>query len=85
MLTTAANHCSPFRPTSPTATVTIRVKTPAGHLVRKLAALGVAVDKRLMARFVCRLAKGRYRFYVYATDAAGNTQSTVASNRLTVR
>ena len=27
---------------------------------------------------------GQYRFYAYATDAAGNRQSRVASNRLTV-
>ena len=46
---------------------------------------GVAVNRRLAASFVCRLAAGQYRFYVYATDAAGNKQSRVASNRLTVR
>jgi hypothetical protein len=50
-----------------------------------LTASGAAVDRRLTARFVCRLVKGRCRFYVDVTDAAGNTQSKVASNRLTVR
>jgi hypothetical protein len=73
------------RPGSPTADVTIRVKSSAGRLVQKLVVHDVAVNKRLVAKFVCRLAKGRYRFSVCATDAAGNTQSTVASNRLTVR
>lgn len=29
--------------------------------------------------------RGTYRFYVYATDAAGNRQAKVASNKLTVR
>jgi len=72
------------RPGSPTANVTIRVTTPAGHLVRKLKASGVAVDRKLAASFVCRLAAGQYRFHVYATDAAGNTQVKVASSRLTV-
>ncbi len=72
------------RPGSPTASVTVRVTTPAGHLVRKLKASGVAVNHKLAASFVCRLAAGQYRFYVYATDAAGNTQAKVASNRLTV-
>jgi hypothetical protein len=73
------------RPGSPTATVTIRIRTSAGRLVRKLVASGVAVNERLSASFHCRLAAGRYRFCVYATDAAGNTQSSVGSNRLVVR
>ena len=72
------------RPGSPTANVTIKVTTPAGHLVRKLKASGVAVGRKLAASFVCRLTAGEYRFHVYATDAAGNTQVKVASNRLTV-
>ena len=37
------------------------------------------------ASFRCKLARGKYRFYVYATDPAGNKQVKVASNRLTVR
>jgi hypothetical protein len=52
--------------------------------VRKLVAEGVPANKRLMMNFDCRLAAGRYRFYVYVTDAAGNTQARVASNRLAV-
>jgi hypothetical protein len=73
------------RPGSPTANVTIRVKTSAGRLVKRVVVRSVAVNKRLVAKFVCHLAKGRYRFSVCATDAAGNAQSKVASNRLTVR
>ena len=84
---TASLRCyvSDPRPGSPSATVTIRVRTPAGRLVRKLTLRGVAVNERLSATFRCRLSAGHYRFYVYATDAAGNSQSQVASNRLTVR
>jgi hypothetical protein len=37
------------------------------------------------ASFRCRLPRGVYRFYVYATDAAGNKQSNVASNQLVVK
>jgi hypothetical protein len=73
------------RPGSPTADVTIRVKTSAGRLVKRLVVRGVSINKRLAAKFVCHLARGRYRFSVCATDAAGNAQSKVASNRLTVR
>jgi hypothetical protein len=65
--------------------VTIRVRTSAGRLVRKLLASGVPVDERLVARFVCLLPRGDYRFLVYATDAAGNRQSRVAANELVVR
>ena len=68
-----------------TAEVTIKVKTPAGRLVATLKRHAAALNTPLVARFACRLAAGRYRFSVYATDAAGNVQSSVASNRLTVR
>ena len=73
------------RPGSPSATVTIRVRTLAGRLVRKLIERDVAVNRRLVATFTCRLARGHYRFFVYATDAAGNRQTMVASNGLRVR
>ena len=73
------------RPGSPTATVTIRVTTRSGRLMRKLTAKTVRVDTHLTASFACTLAKGRYRFSVYATDAAGNRQAKVSSNTLTVR
>jgi hypothetical protein len=35
--------------------------------------------------FVCDLPRGIYRFYVYASDQAGNEQANVASNKLVVR
>ena len=68
-----------------TAHVTIKVKTPAGRLVTTLTRGAAALNTPLVARFTCRLAAGHYRFFVYATDAAGNTQSSVGANRLTVR
>jgi hypothetical protein len=37
------------------------------------------------ASFVCKLPRGTYRFYVYATDIAGNIATKVATNRLTVK
>jgi hypothetical protein len=78
-------YISDHRPGPSTAAVTIRVRTSAGRLVRKLLASGVPVDERLVARFVCLLPRGDYRFLVYATDAAGNRQSRVAANELVVR
>jgi len=73
------------RPGSPTATVTVRIVSAKGRLVKTLRTAHAPVDRRLAARFVCHLAKGTYRFRVSASDAAGNAQSKVASERLTVR
>lgn len=70
------------RPGSPTATVYIRTKTFARRLVKTLVATSVVVDGRLATRFLCNLATGRCRFS--ATDAAGNAQSKVGSNFLTL-
>jgi hypothetical protein len=71
-------------PVPQTATVTITVRTTAGRLVKTIPAKGVTLNTRLEARFLCRLAPGRYRYAVAAIDAAGNVQTSVASNTLTV-
>jgi hypothetical protein len=42
-------------------------------------------DKNLSYRFRCRLGKGRYRWKVFATDLAGNTQARAAVRTLRVR
>jgi hypothetical protein len=73
------------RPGSPTATVTIRIHNARGVLVKKVVLAGVRVDQTLSYGFTCRLPKGRYRFSVAATDAAGNPAHTVAANTLVVR
>jgi hypothetical protein len=82
---TLAYSVSESHAISATADVTIKVKTPAGRLVATLTRHAAALNTLLVARFSCRLAAGRYRFSVYAIDAAGNVQSSVASNSLTVR
>jgi hypothetical protein len=61
------------------------VLNKAGHLVRKLRESAVTVNTRLTATFVCHLARGHYHFLVYAVDAAGNAQTTIGANTLTVR
>ena len=72
-------------PNGGTASVKIVVKTAKGKSVTKLTYRAVAVNSSETARFKCKLARGSYRFFVYATDAAGNRQTTVASNRLVIR
>jgi hypothetical protein len=72
-------------PGSATANVTIRIKTATGRVVRTLHCANKPVNVPLSTKYVCRLARGTYRFFIYATDAAGNTQKNIASNRLTVR
>jgi len=67
------------------ATVTIKIRNSHGHLVKSLNLGKKTVNKLLSTHFTCTLAKGTYKFSVYAKDAAGNSQSKVGSNKLTVR
>ena len=74
-------------PNGGTATVTIKIKTLGGTTVKTLS-LGkktVNTATALSAKFVCKLAKKTYKYWVYATDAAGNTQASIGKNRLVVR
>lgn len=71
---------------SPRATVTIRIKTLGGTTVKTLSLGRHVTGKLLTARFVCNLAKKKYRFEVYAKDLAGNQQKLpVGANHLTVK
>ncbi|HEY5386807.1 MAG TPA: lectin like domain-containing protein [Thermoleophilia bacterium] len=76
-------YISDPRPGSPSATAVIKIRTLAGRSVKTIVVRG-PVNSSLSAHFVCRLARGSYRFTVSATDAAGNTQAALASNRLAV-
>ena len=67
------------------ANVTIRIKTLGGRTVKTLRYANRAVNLTLAATFRCTLAKKTYRFSVYATDAAGNAQAKVGSNKLIVK
>jgi hypothetical protein len=77
------------RPGSPTATVTIKVRNPAGTVVKTLTlASAKPVNTLLTTRFTLPRTwrTGTYKFYVYATDQAGNKQTLpVGSNKLIVR
>jgi len=72
------------RPGGPTATVTIRIVDAGGRLVGKTILRRVAVDRLEQWTFTCWLPRGRYRFTVAASDAAGNRQRTAAGNVLVV-
>jgi hypothetical protein len=66
-------------------TVTIKVKTLGGRVVRTLRLGLQGCDTLRHAHFRCRLAKKTYRFFVYARDLSGNAQTRTGSNRLVVR
>jgi hypothetical protein len=68
-------------------TVTIRVKDSARRVVKTLAFTGRPVNRLLGARLAVPRTwrPGTYTFYVFATDNAGNRQSLVGRNVLTVR
>ena len=71
---------------SVSATVTIRIRTRAGA-PKKTIVLGLKGTGPLRhAHFTCRLARGVYRFTVYARDLSGNkARQPLGTNRLRVR
>jgi photosystem II stability/assembly factor-like uncharacterized protein len=70
---------------SATATVTIKIADGYGRTVATLSLGRRATAVQHVARYVCRLPRGVYRFSVYARDEAGNAQTRVGSNILTVK
>jgi photosystem II stability/assembly factor-like uncharacterized protein len=74
----------PF-PANDTAAVTIVIKNHAGKIVKTLRLGTKPANKALACRVKVKLARGVYKWRVYATDAAGNPQSRVGVSTLTVR
>lgn len=72
-------------PCASQATVTIKIKTLEGATKKTIKLGKRSVNTLQSYRFKCTLPKRTYRFYVYATDGAGNLQAKVGSNRLVVR
>jgi hypothetical protein len=70
---------------SPLANVTIRIKSGSGTVVKTVTAKGVRTNRALSKRILLSMPAGAYRFFVYARDLAGNTQTVVGSSLLTVR
>ena len=54
-------------------------------MVKSFPVANVPVNSDRRQSFACNLAKGTYKWYVYATDLAGNQQANVASAKLTVK
>jgi len=71
--------------TSPQTTITIRIRTLGGRLSKTVNLGRRASNMTQNVSFRCRLRRGTYRFFITATDLAGNRQIHVGSNRLTVR
>ncbi len=72
-------------PCAARARVTIKIRAVDGTTTKTLA-LGLRKVGSLQSyRFRCWLARRTYRFFVYATDGAGNTQRVLGQNYLYVR
>ena len=73
------------KPCATKATLKLVVKNSRNVVKWQHKYTSAKVNVLLAKRFLCKLAPGKYRFFVYATDRAGNVQTKVAYNRLTVR
>ena len=71
---------------SPSASVVLEVKAAKGGAVLKTIPLGdVPVNALRTASLRATLRRGSYRWYVYATDLAGNPQANIAWASFTVK
>ena len=69
---------------SPEAAVTVRIYK--GAALKKTLELGLqTTNTEIRYAYTCSLARGTYTWKVYATDLAGNTQSTIGYKTLTVK
>ncbi len=70
---------------SPTCAIVLKIKKSSGS-VQKTFNLGQeASNVRGNEQFKCNFAKGTYKYYVYATDLAGNVQTSVGSKSFKVK
>ncbi len=72
-------------PCAARVTVTVKIRTLTGATKRTFTLGKQPVNALRSYGFRCTLPKRMYRYYVYATDAAGNTQRVVGRNYLYVR
>jgi stage II sporulation protein D len=72
-------------PAATRAKVTIRIRRSDGHSVKTIVLIKRPLNLWQTTKFRCRLARGSYRYYVYASFAGAGVQTKVGSNRFTVR
>jgi bacillopeptidase F (M6 metalloprotease family) len=65
--------------------VRVVVKKLNGHVALRKSYTHVRTNALVRLKLRCKLARGTYRFFVLAGDAAGNAQSKTGYNKLTVR
>jgi len=68
-----------------TEKVVIRIRTRAGKVVKTITVGSKSPNVSYAYRYLCKLARGSYRYYVYATDRWGNAQSSIGRAALTVK
>jgi hypothetical protein len=71
---------------SPGAQVVIKIKSAkGGNTVKTITIPSAPVNSNQTYSFKCTLKKGAYKWYIYATDLAGNTQANVDKASFTVK
>jgi hypothetical protein len=70
---------------SPKAKVVIKIKRANGTTAKTATIRSAPTNAKRTYSFKCKLAKGTYKWYVYATDLAGNIQENVATASLKVK
>ena len=70
---------------SPSVKVTIRIRKPNGQIMKTIILDDVATNVEHTQSFKVTFNRGLYRWYVYATDLAGNVQDHVAVAVLRVK
>jgi stage II sporulation protein D len=75
----------PAAKASTRASVVIRIRRLDGRSVKTIVLSKRQLNVVQTTEFPCRLVRGTYRYYVYATFAGSGAQTKVGTNRITVR
>jgi large repetitive protein len=70
---------------SQTCAVTLKIKNGSGSTVKTVSLGQKRSNSQGTYSFTCNFKKGKYHYYVYATDLAGNKQTNVASKTFNVK
>jgi hypothetical protein len=70
---------------SPTCAVTLKLRKTNGDTVKTFSLGQKRSNVSGSYSFTCNLGKGKYRYYVYAKDLAGNAQTSVGSDAFQVK